>query len=69
MTMKNRYDFSGQTLALTCGNCDTSMELVHMGFMMRKSIYHFHCDCGAVTTLHWFKEDSPLPVSDKEVVE
>ena len=54
----NRYEFNGQVFALTCGNCEASMEINHQGHMMDKSIYHFHCvnDCGVIATLHWFKD-------------
>lgn len=68
MNMENRYNFSGQIIGLTCGNCEADMELNHMGFMTSKSIYHFHCvdGCGAVTTLHWFDSETPLPNKEEE---
>lgn len=57
--MKNRYDFNGQVIALTCGNCEDSMEINHVGHMTGKSVYHFHCvnDCGVIATVHWFNNE------------
>ena len=54
-----KYEIGGQFVALTCGNCEATMEINHQGYLLGKNIYHFHCvnDCGVIATVHWFDNE------------